>query len=68
LKVIGKSSKFRKNLPKPNFILLLKRGVVKWGMSFAHPQFLKKSPSRIRSLERRRDLVGFRAEKFGSSS
>jgi len=34
----------------------------------AHPLFLKKSPSEIRSLERRGDLLGFRAEKFGSSS
>jgi hypothetical protein len=34
----------------------------------AHPQFLKKSPSKIRSLKRRGDLMGFRAEKFGSSS
>jgi len=35
---------------------------------FAHPQFLKKSPSKIRPLKRRGDLMGFRAEKFGSSS
>jgi hypothetical protein len=38
------------------------------GRDLAHPQFLKKSPSKIRSLERRGDLMGFRAEKFGSSS
>jgi len=37
-------------------------------VTLAHPQFLKKSPSKIRSLERRGDLMGFRVEKFGSSS
>ncbi|HXZ36195.1 MAG TPA: hypothetical protein VEL68_09265 [Thermodesulfobacteriota bacterium] len=36
-------------------------------LGLAHPQFLK-DPSKIRSLERRGDLLGFRAEKFGSSS
>ena len=43
-------------------------GPRRMGSFLAHPQFLKKSPSKIRSLERRGDLMGFRAEKFGSSS
>jgi len=41
---------------------------VKDSSLLAHPQVLKKSPSKIRSLERRGDLIGFRPEKFGSSS
>jgi len=49
-------------------MLIKRRGQVKLLGGLAHPQFLKKSPSKIRSLERRGDLMGFRAEKFGSSS
>jgi len=47
----------------------IKRGnCVKWVLILVYPQFLKKSPSKIRPLERRGDLLGFRVEKFGSPS
>jgi len=55
---------FKNLLYFPRFSLVKRKAAL---ADLAHPQFLKKSPSKIRSLERRGDLMGFRVEEFGSS-